>query len=153
VTRVLEGIQLNHARVRAGTPFREATRVLRDSGASMVAVVDEADRVVGLFGDEHVLEGMLPGYLRELRHTAFAQEDAAVLAARASEVGGEPVDRHCAKPVAVDRSSSGLHVGEVFLHSRLPAIAVVTDGVFVGVLERSSFARALLDRLESERSG
>lgn len=148
---MLDEIALREAKVRPGTPFREAARVLRESGAAMVAVVDGAERVVGLFGSEQVLVGVLPGYLRDLRHTAFAEEDAAVLATRADEVGGEPVERHCTDPVTVERDSSGLHVGEVFLHCGLPALAVVADGRFVGVLERDAFARALLERLGSPR--
>lgn len=143
MTRVLDEIELDRAAVAAGATFGEAARVLRESGATMVAVVDDAERVVGLFGAEEALRGLLPGYLRDLHHTAFARDDARLLGERARTVRDEPVERHCAKPVTVESDSSGLHVGEVFLHCRLPAVAVVARGRFVGILDRGDFARAL----------
>jgi len=37
-----------------------------------------------------------------------------------------------------------VHIGEVFLHCRRPAIAVVDGGRFVGMLDRAAFARAMI---------
>ncbi len=140
---IMETIDLVPAAVRDDATFVEAAAALADAGLPMMAVVDEADRVVGLFGTEEVVRGLLPRYLGDLRHTAFARDDAALLAQRASEVGDDPVVRHAVAPVTVDCEASSMHVGELFLHSRLPALAVVEEGRFAGMVDRREFARAL----------
>ncbi|MBD0290636.1 MAG: CBS domain-containing protein [Thermoleophilia bacterium] len=146
MTRILREIQLSEAAVRVGASFAEAAAALESTAAAMVAILDEEDKVVGLFGAEHALRGLLPRYLGELRHTAFARDDADLLAGRAEAVRAEPVERHCAKAVTVDADASAIHVGEIFLHCGLPGVAVVEKGRFVGVLDRGDLARALLRR-------
>ncbi len=149
--RVLGDVPLLDAAVRADAPFREGASLLADTNAAMIAVVDASDRVVGLFGTEEVLRGLLPRYLTELRHTAFASDDLAVLVERAHQVWDEPIERHAIKPVTVDNEASAMHVGELFLHTRFPALAVVEGERFVGILERREFARALTRRAARDR--
>ncbi len=143
---ILAEIELSQAAVPVGATFAEAAAALEATSAAMVAVLDAERRVVGLFGAEHALRGLLPGYLGDLRHTAFARDDADLLADRAEAVRAEPVERHCAKAVTVDAEASAIHAGEIFLHCGLPAVAVVARRAFVGVLDRGDLARALLRR-------
>ncbi len=144
--RLLGDVPLLDAAVRVDAPFRKGAELLADTNAAMIAVVDADDRVVGFFGTEEVLRGLLPRYLTELRHTAFAADDLAVLIERARQVWDDPVERHMVKPVVVDREASAMHVGELFLHTRFPAVAVVENDRYVGILERREFARALTRR-------
>jgi CBS domain-containing protein len=147
MTRTLLGTDLVDAFVPRAASFAEAVSLLVATGAPMVAVLDNERNVVGLFGGEQALRGVLPRYVAELRHTAFAPDDAALLAERAAEVQDEPVERHAVKPVTVAVDSSAIHAGEVFLHCRLPAVAVVEGGRFVGMLARDAFVRSLAERL------
>ena len=143
---ILGDIALCEDSVPLGTSFAEAAEMLVSSRGSVIAVVDEKERVVGLFGAEEALAGVLPGYVGDLHHTAFATDDPNVFAEKAAAVREEPVERHAAEPVTVTADTSALHVGGVFLHTELPAIAVVEEGRFVGMLEQADFARAMLRR-------
>jgi CBS-domain-containing membrane protein len=149
---IFEDIGLADASVDEGTSFLEAAEHLVKTTSPMIAVLDADRRVTGLFGSEEALRGVLPRYLAELHHTAFAKDDDAVFARRAEAVRGEPVEKHAVKPVTVELDSSALHCGELFLHCRLPAIAVVEQGRFVGMLDRAEFARAMVRRTGGEGS-
>ncbi len=149
--KVLGDVPLLDAAVRSDARFREGAVLLAEMNAAMIAVVDADGRVVGFFGTEEVLRGLLPRYLVELRHTAFAADNLAVLVERARAVWEDPIERHMVKPVTVDTDASAMHVGELFLHSRFPAVAVVEEERYVGILERREFARALTRRAESDR--
>lgn len=149
---ILGDIPLADVSVDRGTSFVAAAECLVTTTSPMVAVLDEERRVTGLFGAEEALRGLLPRYLGELRHTAFAQDDEAIFARRAEAVRGEPVEKYAVKPVTVDVDSSAIHCGEIFLHCGLPAIAVVEDDRFIGILDRAEFARAMVRRAVGERS-
>jgi CBS-domain-containing membrane protein len=128
--------------------FLEAARTLADHRLPAIAVLDEADRVVGLFTQDDMLAGLFPGYLPELRHTAFLQEDLDSLAARAETAGGDPVAKHMRSPESVDVEASAAHVAERFLHCEWGAIAVVENERFVGMLDQGEFCRTILTRLD-----
>jgi CBS-domain-containing membrane protein len=150
--RTLADIELVHASVPRTATFLEASRVLTSHPTPLIAVLDESAVVVGLFGGDHVLRGLFPKYLEDLHHTAFATEDVAVLLERADPVLDDPVERHMEKAIIVEAESSAMHVAERFLHSDLPALPVVADGRFKGMLVRADFCRAMLERSESLRS-
>ena len=143
---ILGDVNLSDVCVSRDTTFAEAAEALVMSPAAVIAVVDDRHRVVGLFGAEEALAGVLPGYLGDLRHTAFTKDDAALLAETAAGVRDEPVERYAVQPVSVSVDTSALHVGAVFLHTALPAIAVVENDRFVGVLDQAEFVRAMLRR-------
>ena len=144
--RILDDIELVDASVSRGATFGRAVEVLGSSGAAMVAVLDEERRVAGLFGAAEALRGCLPSYVGHLHHTSFSRDDVEIILERAREVQAEPVERYAVRPVSVDRGAGGLHIGELFLHSGLPAVAVVEDRRFAGILDRVAFARALVAR-------
>ena len=150
--RVVGDLPLIDAAVRSDAPFAEGAVLLAETNAAMIAVLDAGRRVVGFFGTEEVLRGLLPRYITELRHTAFAADDLSVLGERARQVWNEPVERHMVEPVTVDTNASALHVGELFLHTRFPAVAVVEDGRYVGILERREFARGLTRRAARDQT-
>ena len=143
---ILGDVNLSDVCVSRDTTFAEAADALVMSPAAVIAVVDDQHRVVGLFGAEEALAGVLPGYLGDLRHTSFTKDDAALLGETAAAVRDEPVERHAVQPVVVRVDTSALHVGAVFLRTDLPAIAVVENDRFVGVLDQAEFARAMLRR-------
>jgi CBS domain-containing protein len=140
------GIELAPAAVRVEATFREAVESLAAHPVSAVAVLDEHDRVVGVAGSEALLRGLFPRYLRELRHTAFARDDPALLERCAREASAQPVRAYMGPPVSVEQDASALHVAEVFLHHDYDAVPVVDRGRFVGMLGRAEFCRAMIAR-------
>ncbi len=143
----IRDISLVRTCVGASATFEEAARALSDNRLASIAVV-ERGRVVGLFTDEELLLGISPGYLNELRHTAFLEPDLDALRDSAAEVRYEPVQKHMRKPVTVQHDGSVFHAAERFVHTDEAAIAVVDEREqFVGMLSRTELAHALLRRL------
>ena len=138
------------AAVPDSATFLEAARTLARYPVPAIAVVDPDGRVVGLFTEDDMLAGLFPGYLLELRHTAFLHEGLEALAARAETAGGDPVTRHMRDPMTVDAESSAAHVAERFLHCEWGALALVERERFVGMLDQGEFCRTILARIATE---
>jgi CBS domain-containing protein len=147
----LRDTELTPAFVPRRATFREAARALFRSGVSAIAVLGDEDRVVGLFTDDDVLRGLFPGYLGELKHTAFLRREPAALAAGLEKAGRLPVERFMRKPMTVEIDTSALHVAERFLHCPWGALAVVEDGRFVGMVDQLRFVERLLEGIGLER--
>ncbi len=150
--RTLPDIELVPAAVLRDATFHAAAEKLSELGVEMVAVLDENERVVGVFGSEELVRGLFPRYLGELHHTAFTTDDLAERVSRVDDVAREPVEKHMRKPVTVDVDTSTIHVAERFLHCGFPALAVVANDAFVGMLERATFCRAVMQRAASAPS-
>jgi len=143
----LHDITLVEVSVDVSATFADAARALSESRLSALAVVDDG-KVVGLFTDEELLLGIVPGYLRELKHTAFLEAELPSLREHAVEVQGEPVRKHMRKPVTIELEGSSMHAAERFVHREEGALPVVdADDRYVGMLSRTEFAHALLKRL------
>jgi CBS domain-containing protein len=149
VTASLRTSLVPEASVPRTATFLEAARELGSHEVSAIAVLDEDEHVVGLFTHDDMLAGLFPGYLRELKHTAFLAADLDALAARAGQASAGPVTAHMRRPVTVDVATSAAHVAELFLHCEWGAIAVVERGRFVGMLEEAAFCRVILGRLRT----
>ena len=126
--------------------FAEAVRTALDERIPAIAVLDGRRRVVGLFTENDLIAAVVPAYLRELRHTAFAEDDVEALVRRGREAAAEPVARHLSPAITLDIETSATHAAERFLHGECSAAAVVERGQFAGMLTRSELVRLLLER-------
>jgi CBS domain-containing protein len=142
--RIVSDIELVPASVPRTATFLEAAEELVSHPVTTIAVLDDESRVIGLFGDADLLRGIFPRYLAELRHTAFADDDAGLLAERARAVAGDAVERHMQAPIVLDEASSATHAAERFLHCDHGALPVTSGGRFVGMLGRAELCRAVL---------
>jgi CBS domain-containing protein len=149
----LRASAITGAAVPETATFIEAARILAAHPSAAVAVVDRAGRVVGLFTQDDMLAGLFPGYLPELRHTAFLHEGLDALAARAESAGGDAVTRHMRPPLTIEVDASAAHVAERFLHCEWGALAVVEGDRFVGMLDQGEFCRTILSRLARKEDG
>jgi len=148
--RFLSQIDLVPASVPQTATFLEAAEALVSHPVTTIAVLDGDGRVVGLFGDADLLGGFFPGYLAELRHTAFAGDADTILGERTRAAAVEPVEKHVRPPVTLDEDTGAIHAAERFLHCDFGALAVVRDDRFVGMLGRAEFCRAVLRRWGGE---
>ncbi len=144
-------MELAAVSVEKDTLFLDAARLLLAAHTSALAVVDAANRVVGLFTDDDLLRGLFPGYLGDLRHTAFLVDEGEPLQASAAAVAHETIARYMREPVTVDIDSAPAHIVERFLHTPWGALAVVERGRFVGIVGQLEFTERLLERLELPR--
>jgi CBS-domain-containing membrane protein len=150
---LLSELELLDVSVAASASFAEAAEILLSSGLSAIAVVDESRAVVGFFTEDDLLKGLFPGYLDELRHTAFLRDDVAALSEKGRGAAEEPVARHMRKAITVNVDDSAAHVAERFLHCEWGALAVVDErGKFLGMVRQTDFCRALLRRLQAAPS-
>jgi CBS domain-containing protein len=141
-------MELLPASIHEDAPFLDAARRLLTFHTSALAVLDDRQRVVGLFTDDDLLRGLFPPYLEELRHTAFLGEEAEGLHTSAADMARQTVDRYMRAPVTVDIDAAPAHVVERFLHTPWGALAVVEDGRFVGILGQLEFTERLLERVD-----
>lgn len=146
---IVSDIELVPASVPRTATFLEAAEMLVSHPVTTIAVLDDGGRVVGLFADSDLITGVFPRYLAELRHTAFAEDDADALAERARSAAADPVEKHMHEPIVLDESSSAIHAAERFLHCDLGALPVTREGRFVGMLGRAELCRAVLARTET----
>lgn len=147
----LRETRLVQASVPRSATFLQAARALFGTGISAIAVVDSEQRVVGVFTDDDLLRGLFPGYLDDLRHTAFLREETGALRARIETAGGDSVERYMRESTAVDIGTSAIHLAERFLHSPWGALAVVEDERFVGMVDQVDFIETLMRQVGIER--
>ena len=146
----LAQIELVPASIARTATFLEAAEALVSHPVTTIAILDSDGRVAGLFGDSDLLGGFFPGYLAELRHTAFAGDADAILGERTRAAAAEQVEKHMRPPVTLDEETGAIHAAERFLHCDFGALPVVRDERFVGMLGRAEFCRAVLARWGGE---
>jgi CBS domain-containing protein len=144
---LLREMQLVRVSIREDERFLDAALLLLGEQISALAVVDGENKVVGLFTDDDLLRGLFPRYLDELHHTAFLVDDLQALHTRAQTAIGDSVARHMRDPVTVEIDAAPVHVVERFLHSPWGALAVVEEGLFVGMVGQLEFTEQLMRRL------
>ena len=133
--------------LRASDTVADATRALLDSELPALPVVENDERLLGIFGERELLGAVFPGYLKELRHAAFVKrslEDALEKrsSCRAEEVGKYANTEH----IDVGSDFSDAEVAEIFLHHRVLLVPVTDGGKVIGVITRSDFFRSVAER-------
>jgi CBS domain-containing protein len=142
----LQDLALTDASVPETATLAEAVAELFEARVPAIAVLDDARRVLGILSERDVLGAVFPGYLAELRHSAFLQDDESALEELAARARGRPVRDFVRASVVLDASDSQIHAAERLLHSGDDALPVVEGGRFVGMLSVASLCHARLDR-------
>lgn len=128
--------------------FAEAALELTRTRLPAIAVLAGDGTVAGVFTSDGLLRGSYPGYLAELRHTAFLEDDEGALAERAEEVRDTPVAEFLEEVEPLDASDSRVHAAERLLHAKVEALPVVEGGRFVGMLSIEVLCAAAVERFE-----
>jgi CBS domain-containing protein len=144
----LRDIELVDASVLGNALLAEAASKLFASKVPALAVLDESGRVSGTFSEEDLLKAVFPGYLAEVRHTAFMQDDTPSLVELARSVRDRPVREFARRPEILQLDDSQIHAAERFLHTGEDALPVVEGGRFVGMLSIAALCSARLVRAE-----
>jgi CBS domain-containing protein len=112
-----------------------------------LAVVDDRDRLAGIFGEREFMAALFPGYLQELRSAAFLQRSLDDALEKREACRHEPISRYLTTDhVDVDPGFSDTQVAEIFLHHRVLVIPVIADGRVEGLITRRDFFRAVAER-------
>jgi len=142
----LHDVELVNASVPRTASLAEAAARLLAASVPALAVLDEAERVTGIFSQEDLLKAVFPGYLEEVRHTDFMPEDAPSLEKLAREVRDRPVSEFARECDTLRADDSKLHAAERFVHTHEGALAVVDGDRFVGMVSIAALCHARLER-------
>ena len=146
----LRDLPLVQASVGEDATFAEAVARLFDAQVPGLAVLGRDERLVGVVAELDVLRTVFPGYLAELRHTAFLEDDLPGLDERARAVRNRPVKELARQVEALDGDDSETHAAERFLHLGEQALPVLEGGRFLGMLSIAALCHARLDRAAAE---
>lgn len=142
----LRDLDLTHASVPESAKLAEAVAELFAARVPTVAVLDAERRVLGVLSERDVLRAVFPGYLAEIRHTAFLPDDAAALEELAASARDRSVRDFVRESELLQASDSQIHAAERLMHSGDDALPVVDGGRFIGMLSVAALCHARLDR-------
>ena len=125
---------MRHARSRSGSPPCPRRR---------------ADgRFAGIFGEREFIEALFPGYVGQLRHTAFVPRSLDETLERRQTCRSDPVGKHMNRErIHVTADGSGLQIAELFLHHRVLIVPVVSGRTVEGLITRHDFFVSAAHRL------
>lgn len=143
----LRELPLVDAWVPREATFGEAVERLFAAQVPALAVLEEDGRVVGIVSELDVLRAVFPGYLAELRHTSFLDDDPVALDERARQVRMRTVAEVARNVESLEGDESETHAAERFLHTGEQALPVVEGTRFLGMLSMSALCQARLERV------
>jgi CBS domain-containing protein len=133
--------------LKVDEPIETAVARVLDSAMPALPVVDPRERFAGIFGEREFMGAVFPGYLQQLKHTAFLQRSLDEALERRESCRNEPVERYMHREhVEVGPDFSDTQVAEIFLHHRVLVVPVVEDRRVEGLITRSDFFRAVAER-------
>ena len=133
--------------LRVTDTVAEATRSLLDAALPALPVVDERERLFGIYGEREFLGAVFPGYLKELKYAGFVRRSLEDALKMRSSCRTEPVrDYVNTEHVDVGPDFSDAEVAEIFLHHRVLLVPVADQGSVVGVITRGAFFRTVARR-------
>lgn len=141
----LRDLDLTDASVRETAALAEAVAQLFNARVPAVAVLDANDRVLGILSERDVLRAVFPGYLAEIRHSAFLPDDDPALAELALRARDRKVRDFARVSEVLDGDDSQIHAAERLMHSGDDALPVVDEGRFIGMLSVAALCHARLD--------
>ena len=145
----LRDLELTDASVPESAELAEAVAELFAARVPAIAVLDAERRVLGILSERDVLRAVFPGYLAEIRHSAFLPDDAAGLEELAARARDRSVRDFVRTSELLDASDSQIHAAERLMHSGDDALPVVENGRFIGMLSVAGLCHARLDRQPS----
>ena len=132
----------------ATTPVADGVRYLLDADLPALPVLDERERLCGIFGEREFLAALFPGYLGELQSAGFVPRSLETALEKRAACRNDPVGSHMnIERVEVGTDFSDAQDAETFLHHRVLIVPVVDDRrAVMGVIARSDFFRAVAER-------
>ena len=122
----------------------QAARALLDTALPALPVLDERERLYGIFGEREFLKAVFPAYLSELKFAGMIKRDLQDALEKRSECRNEAVKRYVnTEHVDVGTDFSDAQVAEIFLHHRVLLVPVTDQGTVVGVITRADFFRSV----------
>jgi CBS domain-containing protein len=130
-----------------GDTVETAVRRLLAEDLPALPAAGRDGRYAGIFGEREFLSALFPGYLRELKGSAFLSRgiDAALEkrdACREQTIGSLLFTEH----VEVAEDYADTELTEIFFHHRVLIVPVLREGRVLGIVTRHDFFRAVAQR-------
>jgi CBS-domain-containing membrane protein len=122
-----------------------AGRRLLATDLPALPVVDDRQRVRGIFGEREFFHALFPGYLDQLGGARFVTRSLEAALEKRGACRNDAVGDHMnTEHIDVGTDFSDAQVAEVFLHHRALVLPVVGDGArLAGVITRRDFFNTL----------
>jgi CBS domain-containing protein len=134
----------------ADQDLRTAARQLVGARVPALPVVDSAGRYVGILSERDVIRRIFPSYLEQLRHAAFVPDSLDEALERSPHWGAQPVHRFMdRRPIEIPPGCSEAQLAALFLNNGVEIVPVVDRGELKGVVTRTAFLAALVERSSS----
>jgi CBS-domain-containing membrane protein len=129
----------------------DAVRALLDADLPALPVVDERERLHGIFGEREFLGAVFPGYLKELKYAGMIKRDLEDALEKRQQCRHDEVRKYVhTEHVDVASDFSDAQVAEIFLHHRVLIVPVTDHKRVVGVITRADFFRSVAQRFLSQ---
>jgi CBS domain-containing protein len=137
--------------LRASDTVAEAVRALLDTELPALPVVDERERLHGIFGEREFLGAVFPGYLQELKYAGMIKRDLEDALEKRQQCRQDEVRKYVnTEHIDVGTDFSDTQVAEIFLHHDVLIVPVADHGRLVGVITRADFFRSVTERFLSQ---
>jgi len=134
--------------LRVDQQLGTAVPTIVDADVPALPVVDADNRFAGILGEREFIAAISPGYLGDLHYAGFVTGAADDWLEKRSSCLGDPVSKHMnTEHIDVGPDWSDAQLAETFLHHRVLIIPVVDSGQVRGIVTRSAFFRALVERV------
>ena len=128
----------------------DAVTALLDADLPALPVVDERERLYGIFGEREFLGAVFPGYLKELKFAGMIKRDLEDALEKRQQCRHDEVRKYVhTEHVDVHSDFSDTQVAEIFLHHRVLIVPVTDHERVVGVITRADFFRSVAQRFLS----
>jgi len=126
-----------------------AARRMLESGLPGLPAVEPDGTFAGIFGEREFMAALFPRYVRELGSSAMIRRSLDDAIERRLGCIAEPIREYLTTDhVVVDDDYSDTQIAEIFLHHRVLVVPIATRSRVHGVITRSDYFGALVDRLE-----
>ena len=147
-------VNRNSCTIRLGATMKQAAKLVSESQASDLVVVDSENTFIGTLSEGDLIRAVVPN-MDELLNThegSLAKAYEVFLGFSDPARGSEPIDRHIIRqPITLHPQDELLKAAIVMVTRQIRRLPVVDQGKFLGTVSRADICSAILDRLPTQR--
>lgn len=133
--------------VTGDTPLAEVAEVLSWRGLSGIPVVNGENEVIAFISEKDIITSIFPEQVRIENPDLIRMANLSQIIKKLSQVGETLVKDYMNKnPICVAENTPISDVAEIMLHKNLKRLPVVRDKKLVGIVDRASLTRALIEK-------
>lgn len=146
-------VNRNSCTIRLGATMKQAAKLVSESQASDLVVVDSENTFIGTLSEGDLIRAVVPNMdeLLNTREGSLAKAYEVFLGFSDPARGSEPIDRHIIRqPITLHPQDELLKAAIVMVSKQIRRLPVVDRGKFVGTVSRANICSAILDRLPTQ---